>query len=180
MTIRLIVIDDHDLVRAGLAQYFGMQPDIEVVAEAACCKELLGKLKTVQADILLLDMCMPGVDGKHMISLIKAFFPNLRILILSAHDEVHTVLDAMRAGASGYICKTCSPQTLLEAVKEVMTTGKYLARGMAEQLAYASLTTRPDNGELSNEKYVVNASPQHPRLTDPRLLPISSRPNLPT
>lgn len=152
MTIRLMVIDDHDLVRAGLAQYFGMQPDIEVVAEAACCKELLGKLKTVQADILLLDMCMPGVDGKHMISLIKAFFPNLRILILSAHDEVHTVLGAMRAGASGYICKTCSPQALLEAVKEVMATGKYLTREMAERLEYAAASTRPKNDEAMEDQ----------------------------
>lgn len=151
MAIRLIIIDDHDLVREGLIQYFGMQADIEVVAEAANCKELLEKLRTVHADILLLDMSMPGIDGKHMISLIKTFHPDLRILILSAHDEVQIILGAMRAGASGYICKTCSPQTLLEAVKEVMATGKYLARGMAEQLAYASLTTRPDNGKLSNE-----------------------------
>jgi len=155
MAIRLMVIDDHDLVREGLVQYFGMQPDIELVAEAASCQELLGKLRTVRADILLLDMSMPGVDGRHMISLVKTFYPDLRILILSAHDEVPIVLGAMRAGASGYISKACSPQTLLEAVKEVMETGKYLARDMAERLKYASLATRSNNDESSNKNIIV-------------------------
>lgn len=145
MTIRLMVIDDHDLVRDGLTQYFEMQPDFEVVAEAANCKELLVKLKMTPVDILLLDMSMPGVDGKDMITLVRTFYPDLKILILSAHDEVQTVLSALRAGASGFICKTCSPQALLEAVREVAATGKYIPRDMVERLEYAAISIQPGN-----------------------------------
>lgn len=140
-----MVIDDHDLVRDGLTQYFEMQPDFEVVAEAANCKELLVKLKMTPVDILLLDMSMPGVDGKDMITLVRTFYPDLKILILSAHDEVQTVLSALRAGASGFICKTCSPQALLEAVREVAATGKYIPRDMVERLEYAAISIQPGN-----------------------------------
>lgn len=145
MTIRLMVIDDHDLVRAGLIQYFKMQPDFEVAAEAANCKELLGKLKTTPVDVLLLDMVMPGIDGKNMITLVRVFYPDLKILILSAHDEVQTVMSAIRAGASGFICKTCSPQVLLKAVREVVATGKYIPQNMIERLEYVAVSIQSNN-----------------------------------
>ena len=148
MTIRLMVIDDHDLVRDGLTQYFEMQPGFEVIAEAANCKELLGKLKATPVDILLLDMVMPGIDGKDMITLVRTFYPDLKILILSAHDEVQSVLSAMKAGASGFISKTCSPQALLKAIKEVVATGKYIPRDMVERLEYAAISIRPDNANV--------------------------------
>lgn len=151
MTIRLMVVDDHAMVRAGLTQYFGMQPDFELVSEAANCKELLERLKTASVDVLLLDMVMPGVDGINMITLIRAFYPELKILVLSAHDETQMVINALRAGASGFICKTCSPQALLEAIKEVAATGRYIPRGMAERLEYAAVSTPVGNTDAKVE-----------------------------
>lgn len=148
MAIRLAVTDDHELVRAGLIQYLGASPGIEVAAEAASGVELLEKLRATQVDLLLLDMSMPGKNGVDLISHIKSIYPGLLILVLSMHDEVNTVLRAMKAGASGYICKDCSPQTLLDAIRKVVATGRYLSPLMAERLAYASTSPDPGNIEL--------------------------------
>lgn len=145
MVIRLAITDDHELVRAGLVQYLGMSPDIEIVAEAANGDELLEKLRTIQLDLLLLDMSMPGKNGVDLISHIKSIYPDLLIMVLSMHDEVDTVMGAIKAGASGYICKSCSPQTLLEAVRKIVATGKYLSPQMAEQMVYASVSPDPGN-----------------------------------
>lgn len=148
MTIRLVIVDDHHLLRAGLSQYFERQPGIEVVAEAANGEELLKKLRTISTDLLLLDMSMPGLSGTDLIARVKSLYPALHILVLSMHNEIQIVLSAMKAGAAGYIVKDCSPKMLLEAIKKVMATGRYLDPKMAEQLAYASTTIKPDKIEL--------------------------------
>lgn len=138
MTIRLLVTDDHELVRAGLVQYLGMSPGIEVVAEAANGAELLEKLRSVSADLLLLDMAMPGISGEDLIAHIKSVYPGLRILVLSMHNETQVVLRAMKAGASGYITKDSPPHVLLEAIRKTIETGQYLNPAIAGQLAHAS------------------------------------------
>ena len=150
MTIRLMIADDHELIRAGLTQYFEMQQDIEVVAEATNDNDVLKKLKIVRIDLLLLDMVMPGRSGADLIALIKKLYPDLHILVLSARDELQTVLCAMQAGASGYICKRCSPQALLAAIKEVVATGSYLGQGMAERLAYIAASAQRTDDEIKD------------------------------
>lgn len=147
MVIRLAITDDHELVRLGLVQFLGSSPGIEVVAEATNGDELLAKLHATQVDLLLLDMSMPGMSGEDLIARIKSTYPDMHILVLSMHNETQVVLRAMKAGASGYICKDCSPQTLLEAVRKVVVTGKYLEPAMAEQLAYAVASPALDNIE---------------------------------
>jgi DNA-binding NarL/FixJ family response regulator len=149
MTIRLLITDDYELVRAGLIQYLGMSPDIEVVAEAVNGDDVLKKLGATQVDLLLLDMSMPGENGADLIRHIRYLYPGLLILILSMHSEVNTVMRAMKAGASGYLCKDCSPQTLLDAIRKTVATGKYLSPQMAEQLAFASALPDSDNIELT-------------------------------
>ena len=146
MTIRLMIIDDHNLVRAGLSKFLGTSLGVKVVAEAANGEELLQRLHTTPADILLLDMTMPGLSGAGLIARVKSLYPAIHILVLSMHNEVQVVLSAIKAGASGYICKDCSPKLLLEAIKKIMATGKYLDSEMAEKLAYAS--TSADLGEI--------------------------------
>lgn len=147
MTIRLAITDDHHLVRDGLVQYLSMSPDIQIVAEAANGEEILEKLRVTAPDLLLLDMTMPGKSGVDLLDHIKGLYPDMLILVLSMHNEVNMVLRAMKAGASGYICKDCSPQTLLEAIRKVISTGKYLSPQMAEQLAYASAVPEAENIE---------------------------------
>lgn len=142
--IRLMITDDHELVRAGLVQFLGSSPGIEVIAEASDGAELLEKLRAIRIDLLLLDMTMPGISGEDLIARIKSIYPNMHILVLSMHNESQVVLRAMKAGASGYLCKDCSPQTLLDAIRKVVATGKYLEPAMAERLAYASASTKRD------------------------------------
>lgn len=149
MAIRLAITDDHQLVREGLVQYLGMSPDIEVVVEAANGEELLEKLRVAAPDLLLLDMTMPGKSGVDLIGHIKSLYPSLSILVLSMHNDANMVLRAMKAGASGYICKDCSPHALLEAIRKIVATGKYLSPQMAEQLAYASTLPDSDGLELT-------------------------------
>lgn len=151
MTIRLLVTDDHELVRAGLVQYLGMSPGIEVVAEAANGAELLEKLRSVSADLLLLDMTMPGISGEGLIAQIRNLYPDLRILVLSMHNEVQVVLCAMRAGASGYISKDSPPPVLLEAIRKTIETGQYLNPAMAGQLAYAASADPGDDAEPTRD-----------------------------
>lgn len=148
MTIRLLITDDYALVREGLVQFLSMSPDIQVVAEASNCDELLEKLPAAAPDLLLLDMAMPGKCGIEMVSHIKSRYPDLKMLVLSMHDDASIVLRAMKAGASGYISKNCSPQDLLDAIRKVVATGKYLNPQMAEQLAYASAVQDQDDIEL--------------------------------
>lgn len=150
MTIRLLVTDDHELVRAGLVQYLGMSPGIEVVGEAANGAELLGKLRSIPADLLLLDMTMPGTSGEELIAQIRSLYPGLQILVLSMHTEIRIVLRAMRAGASGYISKDSPPSVLLEAIQKTIETGQYLNPAMADQLAYAA--GQSDDAEPARDK----------------------------
>ena len=142
MKKRLLIADDHELVRAGLVQYLGGCPGIEVVAEAVDGEDTLEKLRSVQADLLMLDMAMPGKCGVELILQIRRLYPELLILVLSMHNETSIVMRAIKAGASGYVCKDCSPQILFDAIQKVLATGKYLSPAMAEQLAY--IPTRPE------------------------------------
>lgn len=148
MAIRLLITDDYALVREGLVQFLSMSPDVQIVAEANNGDELLEKLPITTPDLLLLDMAMPGKCGVELVSQIKSRYPDLKILVLSMYDDASIVLRAMKAGASGYISKNCSPQDLLDAIRKVAATGKYLNPQMAEQLAYASAVQDPDDIEL--------------------------------
>lgn len=136
--IRLIIADDHELVRAGLSQYLDLSPDIKVVAEASDGSTLLEKLRNTPVDLVLLDLNMPGLSDADLIIRLRSAYPNLLILVLSMHSEVQTVLRAMKAGASGFISKNCTPPVLLDAIRKVASTGKYLPPEIAEQLAFAS------------------------------------------
>ncbi|HZW24775.1 MAG TPA: response regulator transcription factor [Gallionella sp.] len=149
MVTRLMITDDHELVRSGLVQFMATSPDVQVVAEASCGADLLEKLRSVQVDVLLLDLVMPGICGAELVARVRGSNPNLRILVLSMHNDTQTVLRAMKAGASGYITKNCSPQTLLDAVRKIAATGKYLDPEMAERLAFASSSADVDDVELT-------------------------------
>lgn len=141
LKIHLFIADDHDLVRAGLVQYLGLSPDIVVVGEAGTGDELLKKLPTTFADMVLLDLIMPGICGTELIVKLRRSYPGLRILVLSMHNEPHVVMRSLQAGASGYICKDCKPDVLMEAIRKVSKTGKYISPAMAEQIAFLPIMT---------------------------------------
>lgn len=134
--IRLVITEDHAIVRSGLKQLFALQPDIRVVGEAANGDELLTLARNTEMDLLLLDMNMPGVSGANLISRIKAFNKDLPILVLSMHNELQVAMRALKAGANGFITKGSEPEMLMAAIRKVAAGGRYIEPGLAEQMVF--------------------------------------------
>ncbi|MGA8138075.1 MULTISPECIES: response regulator [Pseudomonas] len=143
--IRLMVADDHRIMREGLKQLFALVKDFCVVAEAENGAQVLDLLRHTEIDLLLLDMTMPGSSGEDLIGRIHAHYPKLPILILSMHNEAHIAQRALRAGASGYMTKDHDPETLLAAIRKVSGGGRYLDPELAEQIALQSSGLSPES-----------------------------------
>lgn len=134
--IRLIIADDHTILRSGLKQLFATVGDVEVVGEASSGSELLQLLDIQQVELLLLDLSMPGSNGIQLIFQLKQAHPELRILVLSMHDELPVAKRALNVGAMGFITKGCGPETLLAAARKVAAGRRYIDPSFAEQLMF--------------------------------------------
>jgi DNA-binding NarL/FixJ family response regulator len=130
--IRVLVVDDHELVRVGIKHILQGQPDIEVVGEAERGDLALQLLDRMQADVALLDVRMPGISGIETTRRIRAAFPTVRVLILSAYAD--HALEAFQAGASGYVLKTASSRELLAAVRSVFYGATVIQGPVVESL----------------------------------------------
>jgi DNA-binding NarL/FixJ family response regulator len=133
--IRIIVADDHTLFRVGLRQMLHSFAGIEVVKEATNATEALAAARGDGADLILMDLTMPGAVGTSLIEQVRKARPELPILVLSMHDEPGTVRRALQAGASGYITKGSSPETLFTAVSRVGAGERFIDPAIAEALA---------------------------------------------
>jgi DNA-binding NarL/FixJ family response regulator len=136
--IRLLLADDHTIVRSGLRQIFALLPDVLVAGEAADGAQVLAQLQLAHYDLLLLDLNMPGICGADLIARVKAHQPKLPILVLSMHNEPHVVTRALQAGASGYLTKECEPDALLAAIRKVAAGGQYIAPDIAEKMVFGA------------------------------------------
>jgi DNA-binding NarL/FixJ family response regulator len=134
--IKLIIIDDHKIVRSGLKQILSEEPDIEVIGEGQNAQEAMEHLKNPEVDVMLLDISMPGKTGLEILIEAKRIRPKLPVLILSMHPEEQFATRTLRAGASGYLTKESAPEELVTAIKKVYNGGKYVSRGVAEVLAF--------------------------------------------
>jgi two-component system, NarL family, response regulator LiaR len=119
LPIRLLIADDHPIVRKGLRALLEDQPDIKVVGEAADGNEAVEQAREFGPDVILLDLMMPGKDGLSAIGEIKREQPNARILVLTSYFEDEQVFPAIKAGALGYLLKDSSPQELLQAIRDI-------------------------------------------------------------
>lgn len=155
--IRLLIADDHAIVRGGLKLLFSLAPDLQVAGEAASGAEVLTYLRQQPIDLLLLDLDMPGISGADLIARVKAQHSELPILVLSMHNEPLVATRMLRAGASGYITKDCEPDILLAAVRKVAAYGNYIDPGMAERIAFGAITTasHPPHALLSDREQEV-------------------------
>ena len=133
--IRIAIVDDHAVVRAGLRQFFTEQPDFEVVAEAASGREAVDIVRRGDVDVILMDISMPGQSGVDALAAIKARAPDLPVLILSGFAEEHYATTLLRQGASGYLSKDCDPDEIVKAIRTVYRGRKYITAGVAERLA---------------------------------------------
>lgn len=143
MTIRLMIADDHVLMRAGLKTMFTMTDDLQVVAEASNGNEVLEVLNNVSIDLLILDVSMPNPSGAGLIRKIRAIYPKLPILVLTMFNESQIARNKLDAGASGYITKDSDPEVLIAAARKVAAGGRYISRELAEQLIFNVSEQRP-------------------------------------
>ena len=138
--IRILITDDHALVRSGLKQLFAQISDFQVVGEAANGAELLAQLRELAVDLVLLDFDMPGISGADLIARVRSHYPQLPLLVLSMHNEAHLALRALKAGATGYITKDCNLDILLPAIRQVAGGKAFIAPSMAEQMVLQEIT----------------------------------------
>ncbi|MBJ7220893.1 MULTISPECIES: response regulator transcription factor [unclassified Brenneria] len=136
--IRLMIADDHVIMREGLKQIFALDAALSVVAEAGSGAQVLTQLRCHQIDMLLLDMCMPGISGEALILRIVAQYPRLPILVLSMFSEAQIAQHALKSGARGYITKDKDPEALLSAIRRVAGGARYIDHTIAEQLVFSN------------------------------------------
>ena len=141
--IRIVIADDHPIVRAGFRQLVAEDPQLRVVAEAGDTAELLAVLAAHEADVVLLDISMPGIAFLDLVQRIRATRPHARILVVSMHPEDQVAVRAIEAGADGYVMKTQSADELVGAIRKVHAGGKHVGPALAERLA-AELAARRD------------------------------------
>ncbi len=155
--IRLILADDHAIVRSGLKQLFALATDITVVGEAESGSQLLASLQNKRADLVLLDLNMPGLGGIEMIANLRKQYPRLPILVLSMHNELQIVSRAIKAGASGYLTKDNDPETLLAAIRKLAAGGRFIDPRLAEKLAFEfdGLEQKKPHEKLSEREFQI-------------------------
>ena len=157
MDIKILIADDHTLVREGIKQILAEMPEVTVTDEARNGQEVLQYVWDNDYDIVLLDITMPGRSGLDILKQLKSEKPALKILILSMHPEEQYAIRAFKAGAFGYLTKESSPTELIEAVRKVSIGKKYVSSSLAETLAshLEARSEKPLHYTLSDREYEV-------------------------
>jgi len=133
--IKVLLADDHSIVRAGLRRIVEESGDMEVIAEAADGREAIRLVRETAPDVAVIDISMPGLDGLEVVSRLRGHCPDLPILILTMHEEGQYVVRAIQAGAMGYMTKQSAPEQLLKAIRKIYEGSRYLTDDAAETLA---------------------------------------------
>jgi len=136
--VKILIVDDHPIVRSGLRRLLTVEPEIEV-REAANGREALSVFREQQPTLVILDLNLPGVGGLEVLSRLKAIDPDARILVLSMHDDQIHVTRALQAGAAGYISKSAPADELLEAIRRVAGGHTYIEHEIAQELVFSQI-----------------------------------------
>jgi DNA-binding NarL/FixJ family response regulator len=141
--IRVLLADDHDILRQGLVLLLGMQPDIEVVGEARTGSGAVEAALTLKPDVVVMDISMPDMGGLRACYLIRQQLPATQVLILTMHESEEYFLQSLRMGAAGYIVKKAAPHELQDAIRAVAHGGAFLYPGLAKALVRAYVNAPP-------------------------------------
>lgn len=155
--VRILIADDHPIVREGLKQTLAATDDLMVAGEAGTAREALDAIAARSYDLLVLDMNLPDRSGLDLLHDLRRSHPALPILVLSLYAQEHFALRALRAGAAGYLNKAEAPEKLLEAIRKVRAGGRYVSASLAEQIVEA-MGRGPDtplHASLSDREYQV-------------------------
>lgn len=155
--LRILIADDHTIVRKGLKQILLEEFSNAVIDEVPDAEELIKKVMAQKWDVVVSDLSMPGRSGLDALQQIKSSFPDLPVLILSIHPEEQYALRALKSGAAGYLSKDTAPDELVKAVKKVLLGKKYISQSIAEKLAdsFSSASTRQPHETLSDREFDV-------------------------
>ena len=155
--IKVLIADDHPIVRQGLRQILSEIPDMEVAGEAVNAQETLDQVRAGGWDVLVLDITMPDRSGFDILKELKHEQPDLPVLVLSIHAEEQFAVRVLKAGASGYLTKENAPGDLVKAIRKVVDGGKYISPDLAERLAFGLDTSsgQPRHETLSDREFQV-------------------------
>jgi two-component system, NarL family, invasion response regulator UvrY len=146
--IKVLIADDHAVVREGLKQILAGTSDMNVIQEASNGQEVLDKVRVNPVDVVVLDISMPGRSGLDTLMQLKREHPALPVLVLSMHSEDQFAVRILKAGARGFLTKETAPDQLVSALRKVVTGGKYISPTLAEKLAF---DLRTDNSKAPHE-----------------------------
>ncbi len=153
---RLLIADDHGVVRRGLKQLLAGEEGLMVAAEAAQGGEVLEQLRHAVFELLVMDMSMPGISGLDLIRRVKAEKPSLPILVLSMHNETQLVARALKAGATGYVAKDSDPDILLAAIRKILGGGRFIDPALVDKVVFGAPADEGAPQErLSDREYEV-------------------------
>lgn len=155
--IRVCIADDHPLMREGIKNVIQNEMDIDIVGESTNGNEVMDMLKDSSADILILDITMPGKSGLDLIKDVHSTYPHLPVLILSIHPADRFAIRSIKAGAMGYLCKSSISDKLIHAIRKIVVEKrKYISSEVAEQLAYQiDHGARPPHESLSDREFEI-------------------------
>lgn len=134
---RIVIVDDHVIVRRGLNEILAESPDLVIVSECSNGQELIRLMGNELFDLVLLDISLPGRNGLDILKQVKTMKPQLSVLVMTMHPEEQYAIRALKAGASGYITKDSAPDELLLAIRKVSQGGRYISASLAEKLAFS-------------------------------------------
>lgn len=140
LPLRLLLADDHAIMREGLKQLLALAPDITVVGEAEDGQQVFDRVREGEIDLLMLDLNMPGPSGEDMVARLRMRHPALRVLVLSMHKEPQIAQRVLRAGADGYITKDQHPEVLFQAIRKVAAGGRFIDPDLAEKMVFGAST----------------------------------------
>lgn len=133
--IRVLIVDDHAVLRAGLRTLLNLQSDMEVVGEAAEGLEALEKVKRLEPDLVLMDISLPGMEGLEATKKLRKTYPNIKVLVLTMHEDRRYLYSALKAGASGYVVKRAADTELIDAIRAAYRGDVFLHPSMAKFVA---------------------------------------------
>lgn len=155
--IRVMIVDDHAVVRSGLSAFLSVYPDLEMVGEAESGEDAMARIGLLKPDVILMDLMMPGMDGVQTTRAVKQKYPQVQIVALTSFKEENMVQGALQAGAMGYLLKNVSATELSSAIRSAYARRMTLSSEAAEVLVQAATQTIPASDDLTEREREVLA-----------------------
>jgi two-component system invasion response regulator UvrY len=178
--VKVLLADDHSIVRAGLRRLIEESGDMTVIAEAADGRDALRAVENALPDVAVIDLSMPGLDGLEVISRLHAEYPSLPLLVLTMHEEGQYVVRAVEAGAMGYITKQSAPEQLVNAIRKVIGGSRFLTDEAVEALALRAVRICSIRFPCASSRCCADLPWVPPTARSPPCTASASKPSIPT